>query len=118
MPVETPTELQDWARAEIRRMEERIAFVKEAAELHADDATDWCRHVAEASAQIRETAYRVEYLTSSFAASEELLPVSEVARLVGLGRAGMYHRVGTKKAQALMFQVFGGSRQLQLPETP
>lgn len=116
MSSETPGELQDWARDEVRRLRERLSFLEEAAELHADDVTDWCRHVAEASAQIRETAYRLEYLTSSFAASEELLPVSEVAKLVGIGRAGMYHRVGTKKAKALMFDVFGGSRQLRLPE--
>lgn len=113
---ETPEELATWTDAQIATLEERVRFLREAARLHRRDAGAWSRHVTEASADIRRVAYEVEYLTSSFALSEDLVGATEISRAAKVTPASMYHRLTTKLAKRLMASVFGNGRQLRLPE--
>lgn len=113
---ETPDELATWADAQIRTLHERVEFLQEAARLHRGDARAWSRHVTEAASDIRRTAYEVEYLTSTFALSEELVGATEISRAAKVTPASMYHRLTTKLAKRLMASVFGNGRQLRLPE--
>lgn len=113
---ETPNELATWTDAQIQTLTERVEFLQEVARLHRGDSRAWSRHVTEAASDIRRTAYEVEYLTSTFALSEDLVGATEISKAAKVTPASMYHRLTTKLAKRLMNSVFGGSRQLRLPE--
>lgn len=115
---QTPEELTTWANAQIETLQERVEFLKEAARLHQGDAGAWSRHVTDAATDIKKTAYELEYLTSTFALSEDVVGATEISRAAKVTPASMYHRLTTKLAKRLMASVFGNSRQLRLPETP
>lgn len=102
----TPDDLHTWTVREIGRLEERLRFLREAVDLHADDPADWCRHAIRAASEIAEDSGNVEYLISVYAAANRLLPVSEVAELAGLERASMYQRMKSKEAESLYREFF------------